>query len=166
MSSYNLIESDISLHGNRFLTPGGDYQFQLRSDKPVLLLIDEFYNYVLNAQTPVGNKTLGELSINFILNLMAVVANTKRSFLLLTLTGEQAIYEKEAKDFMRAAEESKSMLFGIIREALPRQSQILPPIEMVDIYDVVRTRLIQPDTINQADRDHVVSWFSDYYSSP
>ncbi|MFL6403620.1 MAG: hypothetical protein ACJ71M_09105 [Nitrososphaeraceae archaeon] len=36
MSSYNLIESDISLHGNRFLTPGGDYQFQLNVNHLVI----------------------------------------------------------------------------------------------------------------------------------
>lgn len=135
-------------------------------EKPVLLLVDEFYDYVFDASGKnVGNKTLGELTINFVLNLMAVVSNTKRSLLLLTLTGEQAIYQQEAKEFMKAADESlKSRLMGTVREAITRQSQFIPPIERVDIYDVVRTRLIQSDSINEGDRDYAVSWFSDYYS--
>ena len=50
------------------IPPSVDVLKELFLDRPVLLLIDEFYNYVTDAQTPVGNKTLGELSINFIID--------------------------------------------------------------------------------------------------
>jgi hypothetical protein len=76
-------------------------------EKPVLLLIDEFYDYVHDASAiKIGNKTLGELTINFILNLMAVISNTKKSLLLLTLTGEQALYQQEAEEFNKAADDA------------------------------------------------------------
>jgi predicted AAA+ superfamily ATPase len=46
------------------LPPNVDILTELFSDKPVLLLIDEFYNYVFDAQEKVGNKTLGDYKLH------------------------------------------------------------------------------------------------------
>jgi hypothetical protein len=59
---------------------------------------------------------------------MAVISNTKKSVILLTLTGEQALYQQEANEMMKAANEAlKSRLFGMIREASSRQPQFINP---------------------------------------
>ena len=127
--------------------------------------MDEILDYLFTVfAVKVGDKTLAELTVNFLLNLMAVVSSTGKSQLLITLTGEQALYEKESKEVRKIIDDTqRSKLFQMVREASSRQGRYIVPVERDDIYDIVKSRLIQKATINEAAREDVVETYSEYY---
>jgi predicted AAA+ superfamily ATPase len=85
-------------------------------ERPTLILIDELYSYLKNAKgIVVGKSDLSELTLNFLINLMSAISTTKRSQLLLTTTGEQHLYQEEAKDFS-----IKIDLMDKLRESISR----------------------------------------------
>jgi predicted AAA+ superfamily ATPase len=89
------------------IQPGVDILTEILEKKPVLLLIDELYSYLKDAKSiPVGDSNLSELTVNFILNLMAAISTTKRSQLILSTTGEQPLYHEEDKEFSKRTEDA------------------------------------------------------------
>lgn len=135
-------------------------------EKPTLLLIDELPVYLVNADsTKIGNVTLSDLTINFITTLISAVSSTRNSCLILTLTQKQKLYDqytekltnkiKSFRDF-RADEISDN-----VREAISRQPRFIVPVSSLQVYDVIRTRLVKG--IDEKEKEKSVGEFYRYY---
>jgi predicted AAA+ superfamily ATPase len=77
---------------------------------PTLLLIDELPWYLLSsdAEATLGNITLADLTIAFIMNLISAVAASRNTILIMTLTAKQQLYEKYSEK-IRSSLKSKSL---------------------------------------------------------
>jgi predicted AAA+ superfamily ATPase len=63
-------------------------------NEPTLLLIDELPHYLLSSDAErVGNVTLADLTIAFVMNLISAVASSRNTILIMTLTAKQQLYE-------------------------------------------------------------------------
>ena len=62
-------------------------------NRPTLLLLDELPHYLLSADAQkIGNITLADLTIAFLMNLISAVAS-RNTILIMTLTAKQPLYE-------------------------------------------------------------------------
>ena len=133
-------------------------------EKPVLLLIDELPYHLFNANAiNVGNKTFTALTINFLQNMMAALAGTKKSQMLLTLTGDQSLYREELEEIQNIPAVEKSKLINSFRESASRHAHFVVPVEKSDVYDIIRTRLIS-DIFDQRSSNDVIDSFYEYYN--
>ena len=63
-------------------------------DEPTLLLIDELPHHLLNADSvKIGNRTLADLTIAFVMTLISSISASAKSCMILTLTAKQKLYE-------------------------------------------------------------------------
>ena len=65
-------------------------------DGPILIMLDELPQYLFKADgIRVGKKTLGEITIPFIMELIGAVASSPQACLILTLTEKQNLYKRQ-----------------------------------------------------------------------
>lgn len=118
-------------------------------DSPTLILIDELPDYLLKASAEkVGDVTLSDLTLSFILNLISAVASSKNSMLIISLTGKQSLYERYVQKFKDSYQRFVTSnrieeLYEKTTEAFSRQAQYIVPIEKSEISMVIRKRLIK-----------------------
>ncbi|MEM0461820.1 MAG: DUF499 domain-containing protein [Candidatus Caldarchaeum sp.] len=132
-------------------------------DRPTLLLIDELPKYLLGASaTRVGETTLAELTIHFVLQLMSAVSTSRNCVMVITLTAEQALYEGWVRRFKeRLDEHIVTDLTEKLTEGLRKHAAFYVPVKGEEVYEVVRKRLVRKITDwNEADR--VIMAYADY----
>ena len=139
-------------------------------DEPVLLLIDELPQYLAKVDTiKIGNKTLADLTITFIMDLISVVSASEKSCMILTLTDKQKMYDSYAQRITsKTALKSKTMqdfriddIIENLGEAISRQTQVITPVQRSQIYDVVKARLVKK--IDPIEREKTVTEYVKYY---
>ena len=136
-------------------------------DGPILVMLDELPHYLFKADSiQVGKKTLGELTILFIMELISAVASSSRACLILTLTEKQNLYEAHAADILskvnrRISDFRVDELVGNLNEAISRQAHTMTPVNRNQIYDVVNARLVQH--VDKEERAAVIREYADYY---
>jgi Protein of unknown function (DUF499) len=135
---------------------------------PTLLLIDELPHYLLSADAEkIGNITLADLTIAFVMNLISAVAASRNTILIMTLTAKQQLYENYTGK-IKSSLKSKTFddfrvdrLVDDFKEGLSRQVQFKTPVDRKEIYDVIRTRLVK--SINENEKNKVINDFYNYY---
>ena len=136
-------------------------------DGPVLVMLDELPHYLSKADgIKVGAKTLGELTILYIMELISAVASTRRACLILTLTENQNLYEVYSENIRDRVNRKMSdyrvdELAGNLSEAISRQAHVMTPVNPDQIYDVVRARLVE--CVDEESRRATIREYADYY---
>lgn len=136
-------------------------------DGPVLVMLDELPHYLFKADgIKVGTKTLGELTILFIMELISAVASTQKACLILTLTETQNLYEVYSEDIRDKVNRKMSDfrvddLAGNLNEAISRQAHVMTPVNRNQIYDVVKARLVE--RVDEAEKSVTIREYADYY---
>lgn len=136
-------------------------------DGPVLVMLDELPHYLSKADgIKVGAKTLGELTILYIMELISAVASTRRACLILTLTENQNLYEVYTENIRDRINRKMSdyrvdELAGNLSEAISRQAHVMTPVNPDQIYDVVRARLVE--WVDEESRRATIREYADYY---
>ena len=136
-------------------------------DGPVLVMLDELPHYLIKADgIKVGTKTLGELTILYIMELISAVASTQRACLILTLTENQSLYEVYSED-IRGKVNKKMSDFRVddiaenLNEAISRQADVMTPVNPDQIYDVVKARLVEQ--VDEESKRSTIREYADYY---
>lgn len=107
-----------------------------RSDKPILILMDELVNYLKDSEgIKVGDTNLSEITIAFLHNITEVIAKTERSMMFVTLPGDEPAYKKQA-DLLEEFKES-------VRSIIAREGAFVVPIKKEDVYKIVKNRLFE-----------------------
>ena len=136
--------------------------------QPTLLLIDELPHYLLKADgEKQGNRTMADLTIAFLMDLISAISASEKSCLIMTLTDKQILYEKYTSKIIS---ESKSIQDYVVddiddklREGISRQTQIVTPVERSQIYDVVKARLVKK--VDDEQRDITIKEYFQYYKN-
>ena len=134
--------------------------------EPTLLLIDELPHYLLSADAEkVGNVTLADLTIAFVMNLISAVSATKNTILIMTLTAKQQLYENytgKIRSSLKSLSDFRvDRLVDDFKEGLSRQVQFKTPVDRKEIYDVIKTRLVK--SINENEKNRVINDIYNYY---
>ena len=136
-------------------------------DGPALIMLDELPHYLFKADSiRVGKKTLGEITIPFIMELISAVASLPRTCLILTLTEKQSLYEAHTADILskinrRMSDFRVDDLVSGLNEAISRQAHIMTPVNRNQIYDVVNARLVQH--VDEEAKAATIREYADYY---
>ena len=131
-----------------------------------MLLIDELPHYLLEGDgEKIGNITLADLTIAFIMNLVSSVASSKNTLLIMTLTAKQQLYESYTEKIRHSLKIMGNLRVDRLVDnfGLSRQVQFRSPVDKKEIYDVVTKRLVK--NIDKKERKKVVDSFCDYYST-
>ena len=136
-------------------------------DRPTLILIDELPDYLLKTSSEkVGETTLSDLTISFMLNLVSAVNSSKNSMLIISLTAKQQLYADYTDKFKRELERKQKTLtsykieelYDKSREAFSRQARFVTPIDREEVSKVIKRRLIK-----KIKEDKVKSIVNEYY---
>lgn len=136
-------------------------------DGPVLVMLDELPHYLFKADSiKVGNSTLGEQTILFVMELISAIASSPRACLILTLTENQNLYESySAKVRFRVNRKLSDYrvdeLVGNLNEAISRQAHTMTPVNPNQIYDVVKTRLVKH--VDETEKATTIQEYANYY---
>lgn len=136
-------------------------------DGPVLVMLDELPHYLFKADgIKVGKKTLGELTILYIIELISAIASTQRACLILTLTDNQNLYKVYSENIRDKVNRKMSDyrvddLVGNLNEAISRQASVMTPVNPNQIYDVVRARLVEH--VDEESKRSTIREYADYY---
>lgn len=135
---------------------------------PTLILMDELPDYLLKAAAKrVGETTLSDLTLSFILNLISAVASSRDSMLIISLTGKQSLYERYVQTFKNAYQKTLisftiEELHNKAMEAFSRQAQYIVPISKEEVSKVIRWRLVK--SIKDEDEvKRIVKAYCSYY---
>ena len=136
-------------------------------DGPVLIMLDELPHYLFKADSiRMGNSTLGEQTILFVMELISAVASSPRACLILTLTENQSLYKsysaKVRSNVNRSIVDLRvDDLVGSLNEAISRQAHTMTPVNPNQIYDVVKTRLVKH--VDEAEKAATIREYAAYY---
>ena len=136
-------------------------------DGPVLIMLDELPHYLFKADSiRMGNSTLGEQTILFVMELISAVASSPKACLILTLTENQSLYKsysaKVRSNVNRSLVDLRiDDLVGSLNEAISRQAHTMTPVNPNQIYDVVKTRLVKH--VDEAEKAATIREFAAYY---
>ena len=128
-------------HFTTQVAPGSDSLADIfdRTQKPVLILMDEMLNYLERAAgVSVYESTLAEQTIAFMLSLTEAVASNKRITFVVTLQESEIapIIEK----------------FPLFTELLTRMRRVVTPVEDTEIASIIRKRLFAEVNSNEVKR--------------
>ena len=112
---------------------------------PTLIIIDELPELLLKSSAvKVGDTTLADLTLTFIMDLISAVTNTPNSMLVIALTGKQTLYERHVKEFKKRYEEViVEKIYDKTKEAVSRQAKFLVPMDKMEVPHIIRKRLIK-----------------------
>ena len=136
-------------------------------DGPVLVMLDELPHYLFKVDgIKVGAKTLSELTVLYIMELISAVASTQRACLILTLTENQNLYEAYSEDIRgkvarRMSDFRVDDLVGSLTEAISRQADVMTPVNPDQIYNVVKARLVE--RVDEESKRSTIQEYADYY---
>jgi len=139
----------------------------LFGDEPVLIMLDELPQHLFKADSIwVGKKTLGELTISFVMELISAVASSSKTCLILTLTEKQNLYESYTEAIHSGINKKMSdfridELVEKLTEAISRQVHVMTPVNPNQLYDVINARLVRH--VDPAQKDAVIQEYANYY---
>ena len=128
-------------HFKTQVAPGSDRLTDMfnRTQKPVLILMDEVLNYLERAAgVSVQQSTLAEQTIAFMLSLTEAVADNKRTTFVATL---------QASEIAPITEK-----FPLFTELLTRMKRVVTPVEDTEIASIIRKRLFAEVNSNEVKR--------------
>lgn len=128
-------------HFTTQVAPGSDSLADIfdRTQKPVLILMDEVLNYLERAAgVSVQQSTLAEQTIAFMLSLTEAVASNKRITFVATL---------QASEIAPITEK-----FPLFTELLTRMKRVVTPVEDTEIASIIRKRLFAEVNSNEVKR--------------
>jgi predicted AAA+ superfamily ATPase len=136
--------------------------------EPTLILMDELPDYLLKAAAKkVGEVTLSDLTLSFVLNLISAVASTRYSMLIISLTGKQSLYERYVQAFKSAYQRTLTSfmieeLHQKATEVFSRQAQYVVPIEKDEVSMVIKRRLVKT-VKDESEVKRLVKAYCNYY---
>ena len=136
---------------NTLIAPGSDSLSELldRSEKPVMILMDEVLNYLDRAKgVSVHDSTLASQTLSFMLSLTEAVASSRNTVLIVTL--QESEIEGFANDY------------PLFNGLLARMHRMVTPVEDTEIASIIRSRLFAKDNFNQGEAKQVVREFTKY----
>lgn len=125
-------------------TPGVDEWVSVLGDEPVLILLDELPSYLQLAQgEPVGNTTLGDLTIGALERLLNALPRCPRACVVVTNLKDDVYLDGSGQ--LRTLIESLTKHYD-------RNAQAITPVQQNtgEVFEIVRKRLF--DTLPSADR--------------
>ena len=125
-------------------TPGVDEWVAVLGDKPVLILLDELPSYLQMAQgEPVGNSTLGDLTIGALERLFNALPRCPRACVVVTNLKDDVYLDGSGQ---------LRMLIENLSKHYDRNAQAITPVQQNsgEIYEIVRKRLF--DELPSAER--------------
>lgn len=136
--AYELVRAD----DQQRVAPGNDVWRKIIGDRPALILLDEFLNYVENAlAVSVEDSTLGKQVLTFIKKLPDVVAELPKTLLVYSL-------QASAQEAL-----GNEGLLGILDKLVGRNDAKKEPVVSDEVMKVVQRRLFQsvgdPATIQE-----------------
>jgi hypothetical protein len=125
-------------------TPGVDEWVATLGDEPVLILLDELPSYLQMAQgEPVGNSTLGDLTIGALERLFNALPRCPRACVVVTNLKDDVYLDGSGQ---------LRMLIENLSKHYDRNAQAITPVQQNsgEVYEIVRKRLF--DELPSADR--------------
>ncbi|MEM1967331.1 MAG: DUF499 domain-containing protein [Candidatus Caldarchaeum sp.] len=131
---------------------------------PTLIIIDELPELLLKSSAvKVGDITLADLTLAFIMDLISAVTNTPNSMLVIALTGKQTLYERHVKEFKKRYEEViVEKIYDKTKEAVSRQARFLVPVDKMEVPQIIRKRLIEKIT-NHMEVERLAKEYFNYF---
>jgi len=126
--AYEVVRAD----DEQRVAPGNDVWRKIIGDRPVLLLLDEFLNYVENAfGVEVGESNLGRQALTFVKKLPDVIAELPRAVLVYSL--QASVQEALGNEG----------LLGTLDKLVSRNDAKREPVSGDEVMKVVQRRLFQ-----------------------
>lgn len=126
-----------------------DLKNLLSSYQPLLILIDEIIDYIIDAQTiRVNNEYLSNLTLNFIRYLTDTVRMLDKTILFITSPSKIHYDERNQR------------IFDLIQERVGRVGKPCQPVKDEEIYDVINKRLFKK--IDEKEAKKIVNEFVDH----
>jgi len=143
---YKIIEDDDK---NR-LSPGTEKIGKIISKlDPVIILLDETVQYLVKASgVKVGDSTLTGQTLAFIQELSEVIANSKKSLFMASLPSS-------ANELM---DEAGEKVYDKLTKIFGRVETIKEPVQGEEIYEIVRKRLFENISLEEAKKVAEVYW--------
>ena len=123
-----------------------------RADSPALILIDEIAAYLSAADAvDVGNKTLGDLTLNFMLSLLEAASETEELSVVYSIA--DTTFEEEAQQAQNLADD--------LNEIGRRQHKTITPTDDTEVGQVLEYRLFE--SVSDEAAEEVASAYSRLY---
>jgi len=128
----------------------------LQAAGPCVLLIDELLHYVDKAAgVPVGQSNLGTQTVAFLRELTEAVDSVPHSILIASLTASRM------EDISVLTQEEAELTLAKLEDTMRRLEDARTPVEMSEIYEIVRTRLFQ--SVDEAAASNTAAVYSELY---
>ena len=130
--------------------PSGTRIYDLLSNrkKPILILIDEIFNYIVNASgVSVGNSDLAAQTVNFIQRLAGQLGGLPNVCLIMSLSDKDDVLSElgiEGKVSKQTAK-YQNKYYAMLQNIVGRQRQLVTISDEGDIPHIVRRRLFDTD---------------------
>lgn len=153
-AGYSLIEESDQTR----VAPGTQVWERMLGEEPALIMLDELARYLRTArdfedETRVGETSLAQQTVAFLMSLMEFAAIRSNVVLVYTLTEASDAFGEETETINRELEEARS--------ASARQEQVITPAEETEIASIVTHRLFH--TTDRSAAREVASQYVDYY---
>ena len=144
------LDGDIyEMTGN--IAPSGDQIYELLGNrkKPVLILIDEIFNYVKRASgKTIGSSDLGDQTITFMQNLGGQMGSMPNVCMVMTLSNKDDVLDMDAGKTARKQNE----YYEKLQNVTGRQRQLVNVSDYNDISHIIRRRLFETEESLITDR--------------
>jgi hypothetical protein len=139
------------------IAPGAEPLRRLLSLTPSLILMDELVTYIVPTEgvkaedVKIGaSTTLKDQTITFLQQLTQAVAQTPKSLMLLTIPGSKTeLYGQAAKDLQQQVFTAANQAADVVG----RIQTVRAPVQGDDIYEVLRRRLLEQPSDENARRE-------------
>ncbi len=117
------------------IAPGSQVWDKIVGKKPALIMLDEFARYLRGAKGQVGETSLAEQTVGFLMSLLEFAASRERVVVVLSLATSADAFAKETNSFAQAIAET--------RRITSRQEHVVTPTSEVEIAAIVSHRLFK-----------------------
>ena len=130
--------------------PGTSTLAELLGNEPNLIVVDEIAQYLQKADgVGVGNGTLADQTLTFLMALCEAAAQVPRTVLVLTTTQDSSVFSSST--------EKVAALMTRVREITGRQAHLIQPSAEEDLPSILSRRLFE-----HVDRSHVADIAASY----
>ncbi|MCD6328571.1 ATP-binding protein [bacterium] len=117
------------------IAPGSQIWDKIVGKKPALIMLDEFARYLRGAKGQVGETSLAEQTVGFLMSLLEFASSRERVVVVLSPATSADAFSKETDSFTQAIAEA--------RRITSRQEHVLTPTSEVEIAAIVSHRLFK-----------------------
>jgi hypothetical protein len=149
--AYHILrESDV-----KRVAPGTQVWERIIGDQPALIMIDELARYLRAAKGRVGETSLAEQTVAFLVTIMEYVASRSNAVLVFTLADSKDAFGKETEEVKQELDEARSVA--------ARQERAITSTEETEISAIVSHRLFKE--IDRAVARDTAEAYLEYYRS-